>query len=95
MLCCVGTLNPNASALSLAPFEHNAGTASALLGALQLGLGALMTLGIGIFKSQSAVPMAGIMASTALIGMLILIFGRKRITHKIEVSEGAGAGMVH
>ena len=95
MLCCVGTLNPNASALSLAPFEHNAGTASALLGALQLGLGALMTLGIGIFKSQSAVPMAGIMASTALIGMLILIFGRKRITHKVEVSEGAGAGMVH
>lgn len=95
MLCCVGTLNPNASALSLAPFEHNAGTASALLGAMQLGLGALMTLGIGIFKSQSSVPMAGIMASTAVIGMLILILGRKRIVNRVEVSENAVAGMAH
>lgn len=95
MLCCVGTLNPNASALSLAPFEHSAGTASALLGAMQLGLGALMTLGIGIFKSQSSVPMAGIMESTALIGMIILIFGAKRIKHKVEVSEGAVVGVGH
>lgn len=95
MLCCVGTLNPNASALSLAPFKHNAGTASALLGAMQLGLGALMTLGIGIFKSKSSVPMAGIMAGTALIGMLILIFGRKRILHKVDVSGNAMAGMAH
>ncbi|MFD2870984.1 multidrug effflux MFS transporter [Mucilaginibacter ximonensis] len=94
MLCCVGTLNPNASALSLAPFGHNAGTASALLGAMQLGLGALMTLGIGIFKSQSSVPMAGIMSCTAIIGMLILIYGRKRILNKVGVS-GAVAGMVH
>lgn len=95
MLCCVGTVSPNASALSLAPFEHNAGTASALLGALQLGLGSLMTLGIGIFKSQSSVPMAGIMESTALIGMLILIFGRKQIVHKVEVHEHSVAGMAH
>lgn len=94
MLCCVGTLNPNASALSLAPFEHNAGTASALLGAMQLGLGALMTLGIGIFKSQSSVPMAGIMSGTAVIGILILISGRKRIVKKVEVS-GAVMGTAH
>ncbi|GAA4089007.1 multidrug effflux MFS transporter [Mucilaginibacter panaciglaebae] len=89
MLCCVGTVSPNASALSLAPFEHNAGTASALLGAMQLGLGALMTLGIGLFKGGSALPMAGIMETTAVIGMLILAFGSKHIVHKVEVSEHA------
>ncbi|WP_255547506.1 multidrug effflux MFS transporter [Mucilaginibacter sp. dw_454] len=95
MLCCVGTLNPNASALSLAPFEHNAGTASSLLGAMQLGLGAMMTLGIGIFKSNSSVPMAGIMITTSVIGFLILFFGRKRIVNKVDVSEGGAVGMAH
>ncbi|MFD2145698.1 multidrug effflux MFS transporter [Mucilaginibacter antarcticus] len=90
MLCCVGTVSPNASALSLAPFEKNAGTASALLGALQLGLGSLTTLGIGIFDSHSSIPMSAIMASTAFMGLLILVIGRKRIVHKVEASGSAG-----
>ncbi|MCC8425659.1 multidrug effflux MFS transporter [Mucilaginibacter sp. UR6-11] len=94
LLCCVGTTSPNASALSLAPFEKNAGTASALLGALQLGLGALATLGISMFNSHSAVPMAAIMESTAIIGLLILLTGRRRIKNKVDVS-GAGAVMAH
>jgi DHA1 family bicyclomycin/chloramphenicol resistance-like MFS transporter len=53
LLCCVGITSPNASALSLAPFEKNAGTASALLGALQLGLGALATFGVSVFNSNT------------------------------------------
>jgi DHA1 family bicyclomycin/chloramphenicol resistance-like MFS transporter len=91
MLCCVGTISPNASALSLAPFEKNAGTASALLGALQLGLGALATMGVGIFDSRSSVPMASIMGSTAVIGLLILLIGRKQIVNKVDVSNAVGA----
>jgi DHA1 family bicyclomycin/chloramphenicol resistance-like MFS transporter len=87
MLCCVGTTNPNASALSLAPFSKNAGTASALLGAVQLGLGALATLGISFFNSRSAVPMAGIMEVSSLIALVVLIIGRRMISHRIGVSE--------
>jgi DHA1 family bicyclomycin/chloramphenicol resistance-like MFS transporter len=90
MLCCVGTVSPNASALSLAPFEKNAGTASALLGALQLGLGALATMGVSVFDSRSSVPMAAIMGSTAVIGLLILLIGRKQIVNQVEVSDTAG-----
>jgi DHA1 family bicyclomycin/chloramphenicol resistance-like MFS transporter len=90
MLCCVGTVSPNASALSLAPFDKNAGTASALLGALQLGLGALATMGVSMFDSRSSVPMSAIMGSTAVIGLLILLIGRKQIVHKVEVSDTAG-----
>jgi DHA1 family bicyclomycin/chloramphenicol resistance-like MFS transporter len=95
LLCCVGITSPNASALSLAPFEKNAGTASALLGALQLGLGALATFGVSVFNSQSAIPMAGIMESTAIIGLLILLIGATRIKNKVEVSSSASAGMAH
>jgi len=95
MLCCVGITSPNASALSLAPFEKNAGTASALLGAMQLGLGALATLGIGVLNSHSSVPMSSIMEITAVIALLILFFGSKQIVNKVEVSETAAAGMAH
>ncbi|MDB5155883.1 MAG: Bcr/CflA family drug resistance efflux transporter [Mucilaginibacter sp.] len=95
MLCCIGTTSPNASALSLAPFEKNAGTASALLGALQLGLGALATLGVGILNSHSSVPMAAIMEISALIALLILFFGSRRIVNKVAVSDNAAAGMAH
>lgn len=95
LLCCVGITSPNASALSLAPFEKNAGTASALLGALQLGLGALATFGVSVFNSQSAIPMAGIMESTAIIGLLVLLIGRKMIVNRVEVSNTASAGMAH
>lgn len=95
MLCCVGTTSPNASALSLAPFSKNAGTASALLGALQLGLGALATLGVSIFNGHSAVPMAAIMEGSAIIALLILFIGRKRIVNKVEVTDAGLTGMAH
>lgn len=87
MLCCVGITNPNASALSLAPFSKNAGTASSLLGALQLGIGALATLGVSVFSTRSNVPMAAIMEVSALIGLIFLLIGRKAITDKIDTGH--------
>src|SRR4029077_13905341 len=40
-LSCQGFTFPNSSALSLAPFLKNAGTASALMGAIQMAVGTL------------------------------------------------------
>ncbi|OKS89207.1 multidrug effflux MFS transporter [Mucilaginibacter polytrichastri] len=80
-LCCLGLTNPNTAALSIAPFSHNAGTASSLMGALQLGVGALASFGVSLFNSSSAMPMAAIMAITSAIAMLILFIGRKNIKH--------------
>jgi len=59
-----------------------------------LGLGALATFGVSVFNSQSAVPMAGIMESTAIIGLLILLIGALRIKNKVDVS-GGGAVVAH
>ncbi|MGZ3755261.1 MAG: multidrug effflux MFS transporter [Mucilaginibacter sp.] len=83
LLCCVGTISPNASALTLAPFVKNAGTASSLMGAMQLGLGALASYSVSFFDSHSAVPMAGIMFGSTLIAFIILIVGRKMIKEPI------------
>ena len=44
-LSCQGFTFPNSSALSMAPFSKNAGSASALMGAIQLGLGIIFCIG--------------------------------------------------
>ncbi|WP_347156701.1 multidrug effflux MFS transporter [Pontibacter chitinilyticus] len=78
-LCCLGFTFPNASALSLAPFTKNAGSASALLGATQMGVGALATVILSLFSDHSAIPVAGTMAASTLVSLLILLAGQKII----------------
>ena len=78
-LACLGLSNPNTAGLSLAPFSKNAGSASALLGALQLGLGALSSIAVGIFVKDSMIPMVSIMVCGSILALLILLFGRTKI----------------
>lgn len=78
-LACLGFINPNASALSLAPFTKNAGSASALMGALQMGLGALASAAISMFAADVVWPMPAVMTVAALIAMCCLLIGSKKI----------------
>lgn len=71
---------PNTSALSLAPFEKNAGTASALMGALQLGIGALITALVSMLSDDTPLPMTGIMFLCAVASLAILFWGNRRRT---------------
>lgn len=77
-LSCAGFTYPNAAATALAPFSRNAGSASALLGFLQLGLGALISTAISAFPSKSSLPIIAILCVTTLLGLAILLAGRKR-----------------
>ena len=86
-LGCLGFASPNTSALSLAPFSKNAGSASALMGAVQMGLGTIASIGVSLFDTRSSLPMVAIMASTSLIALAILYFGRKNITNKIDAGK--------
>ncbi|KQS24721.1 multidrug effflux MFS transporter [Dyadobacter sp. Leaf189] len=94
-LCCVGYTFPNAAALSLAPFTKNAGSASALMGAFQMGMGTLISIAISMFEVPSIIPMVAAMACSASAALIILLIGRRFITEKVEVSEGADAGIMH
>jgi DHA1 family bicyclomycin/chloramphenicol resistance-like MFS transporter len=82
-LSCIGLTYPNAAAIALAPFSKNAGSASALLGFLQMGTGALISTGIGFFHSGAKVAIIALLSSTALISLLILLVGRRKIVEKI------------
>lgn len=83
---------PNTSALSIAPFSKNAGSASALMGAIQLGIGATTTAIVSVLSNQSELPMAGVMFACASISLIILLTGRMVIRKKnfIEAKERGG-----
>jgi MFS transporter, DHA1 family, multidrug resistance protein len=81
-----GIAYPNAAAIALAPFSKNVGSASALLGFLQMGIGALASTGIGLLNSASSLPIFAVMAATAVIGLLILLASQRRVL----VAQGGG-----
>jgi DHA1 family bicyclomycin/chloramphenicol resistance-like MFS transporter len=78
-LACQGFIFPNASALSLAPFGHSAGSASALMGAIQMGIGAGASAVVSLLQNHTALPMTAIMACCSLSAFTILYWGRKSI----------------
>lgn len=76
ILGCIGFSSPNTSALALAPFSKNAGSASALMGAIQMGVGALTSLGLGLLNIHSSTPMVATMCLTSILAVSILFAGR-------------------
>lgn len=81
-LSCLGVANPNTAGLTLAPFSKNAGSASSLMGAIQLGLGATASFAVGIFLEDSMVPMTVIMMVSTVLAFIVLNIGRRRIKIK-------------
>ncbi|MFM1930567.1 MAG: hypothetical protein RL387_1895 [Bacteroidota bacterium] len=75
-LCCQGFIFPNASALSMAPFGHNAGNASALMGFIQMSLGALMSAMVSVLHNESTMPMTGVMAFCSVLASLIFAISK-------------------
>jgi MFS transporter, DHA1 family, multidrug resistance protein len=94
-LCSLGFTFPNASALAMAAFSKNAGSASALMGASQMGIGALATVALSLFNSHTALPMAGIMAGSALLAYIILVLGRKGMPVESDLQPAEASGMLH
>jgi DHA1 family bicyclomycin/chloramphenicol resistance-like MFS transporter len=77
-LSCQGFIFPNASALSMAPFGHNAGNASALLGFIQMSLGAFMSAMVSLFHNGTTIPMTGVMAFCSITATSIVLIAKKK-----------------
>ncbi len=78
-LSCQGFIFPNATALALAPLGHNAGNASALIGAIQLSIGACASAIISVLQNHTALPMAIVMTCCAVTAFSVFSLGRKFI----------------
>ena len=94
-LSALGLCAPNGSALALVPFDHNIGSASAMLGFLQLGVAGLASACIGVFDSHTLMPVALVLAVTSWIGLAILLVGKKRIPLLRFVEEKAAHQLPH
>lgn len=78
-LCCQGFIFPNTSALALAPFRELAGSASALLGCIQMALGAFTSALVSYFHNNTAIPMVGVMFFATCSGLIVYIsLGKNR-----------------
>jgi DHA1 family bicyclomycin/chloramphenicol resistance-like MFS transporter len=87
VLGAVGLAGPNAPALALALHGESAGTAAALLGAVQFGLGALTAPIVGGLGNDN-VAMAAVMAGSSVLAAVVLVVGvRLPVLHAIDTSE--------
>jgi len=90
-LACIGLTYPNSAALALAPYSRHAGRASALLGCLQIGTGALISMGIAALGAGSVIPL---LSATAFLALLVLLVGRTMIQQMVE-SEAEEMTILH
>jgi DHA1 family bicyclomycin/chloramphenicol resistance-like MFS transporter len=94
-LCTIGITNPNTAALGLAPFSRNAGTAAALLGALQLGIGSIVSTSVSLFDSLSVVPLAMVLLVTSVIAFIILFVSLRVNRDKFVAASADNAVVMH
>lgn len=69
-----GMIPPNASVLALNDYGHMAGTAAAVIGALQAGVAGLVSPLVGVFGGGS-VAMASVMLAAVATTVVVLLFG--------------------
>ncbi len=79
ILSCAGITYPNAAAIALSPFIKNAGTASALLGFIQIGIGGMISSGVGLLAFKGSLATALVILLSSLIGLIILLAGKPRL----------------
>ena len=73
LIFCFGLIAPNGTGRALEPFSRNAGSASALLGFMQMAAGACTSALVSRFHNGTALPMAVVMTSCALISLVMSI----------------------
>lgn len=74
-----GLTNPNANALSLAPFSRHVGSAASLAGSFRMGMGGVVSALVSILHNGTAIPMIGVMVGCTMIGFIILQAGKPMV----------------
>lgn len=83
-LSCLGFILPNSSALAMSPFTQGAGSASALMGAIQMGIGAATSIILSMITANSMVPMTLVMCICSLVAFIVLLAGSRMIRFKLS-----------
>jgi DHA1 family bicyclomycin/chloramphenicol resistance-like MFS transporter len=70
---CFGLMVPNGTGLALQPFSRNAGSASALIGSMQMISGAVASASVSYLHNGTALPMVAMMGASAGTVLVLLI----------------------
>jgi DHA1 family bicyclomycin/chloramphenicol resistance-like MFS transporter len=76
-----GLTNPNAMALSLAPFSRHTGSAASLLGSFRMAMGGLVSALVSAFHNETQMPMIIAMVLCVAGGFVALILGKTAIRY--------------
>jgi DHA1 family bicyclomycin/chloramphenicol resistance-like MFS transporter len=68
----------------MSPFTKGAGSASALMGAIQMGIGACVSTVVSMIQSGSLMPMAIVMSACSIIALLVLLTGSRVIRYRVN-----------
>jgi DHA1 family bicyclomycin/chloramphenicol resistance-like MFS transporter len=77
-----GLTNPNATALSLAPFSKHTGSAAALMGSFRMAMGGLISAAVSILHNGTTLPMVSMMTFCAVTGLVLLLIGRTSVRYR-------------
>jgi len=78
ILACCGLTYPNAAAIAITPFPKNAGSASALLGFIQIGIGGVISMCSGLLPFKGSLSLALTMTVFSVLALVILVTGEKK-----------------
>jgi len=88
ILAAMGLVIPNAPALALSRHSESAGTAAALMGAAQFGLGAAVAPLVGVLGNDE-IAMAVVMSVSVAIALVALLAVRPHAVHPAGVGQDA------
>jgi DHA1 family bicyclomycin/chloramphenicol resistance-like MFS transporter len=79
-----GLTGPNSTALSLAPFTKNTGSAASLLGAFRMAVAGLASAGVSAFHDETALPMVVGMVACPVIAISVLTVGKGVVRYRAK-----------
>jgi MFS transporter, DHA1 family, multidrug resistance protein len=79
-----GLINPNATALSLAPFKRHVGSAAALNGCFRMTAGGIVSALVSILHNNTPLPMIGVMISCSIVGIIYLLVTKRAVRYKVS-----------
>lgn len=83
-LLCIGISIPPSSAIALGPFVSNAGSASALLGLLRLGIGAGVSVLVGVMQLHTYIKLPLILLISSVAGCMFLLLTQKQVNGRLR-----------
>jgi DHA1 family bicyclomycin/chloramphenicol resistance-like MFS transporter len=82
-----GLINPNSTALSLAPFAKHAGSAASLAGSFRMAMGGVASALVSAFHNGTAIPMVAVMVGCSACGFLCLGVGKSTVRYAARKSK--------